>query len=89
MALVPGWRFTGCSRLALGASALASQWEARLTPLSSPSAAGRAADLNAFFESQSAALQRKLRRESLAQTATSEPVRSSGDTARIAIGKMY
>ncbi|HLF22478.1 MAG TPA: hypothetical protein VI565_01050, partial [Burkholderiales bacterium] len=70
-------------------SVLASQWEDRLKALSSRNAAGPAVDLNAFFESQSATLQTKLRRESLAQTSESERVRSSGATARLVISKMY
>lgn len=70
-------------------SVLANQWEQQLQPLTGANALGKAADLNAFFEVQSATLQTKLRRESLAQSATSERVRSSGDTARLVIGKMY
>ena len=70
-------------------SVLATQWEERLKPLEGPSDAGKAADLNAFFDAQSAGLQSKLRRESLAASPASERVRSSGDTARLVIGKMY
>lgn len=70
-------------------SVLADQWEERLRPLSSAQALGKAADLNAFFEAQSVALQSKLHRESLAYAPLSERVRSSRDTANLVIGKMY
>lgn len=68
---------------------LASQWEDQLKPLIMRNAVGPAIDMNEFFASQSATLQIRLRRESLAQHPASERVRSSGATARIAIGKMY
>lgn len=70
-------------------SVLANQWEERLKPLNGANATRLAADLNAFFEAQSAHLQSKLRRESLTRSPITERVRSSGDTARLVIGKMY
>ena len=70
-------------------SVLAQQWEDQLKPLSVRNALGPALNINAFFEAQSVALQTKLRRESLAQSPESERVRSSGATARLAIGNMY
>ena len=70
-------------------AAIANEWEHQLKPLNDRKALGPALDLNAFFESQSATLQTKLRRESLAQTPASERVRSSGATARLVINTMY
>ena len=70
-------------------TALANKWEEQLKTLNTRNALGPALDVNAFFESQSATLQTKLRRESLAQTPGSERVRSSGATARLVISKMY
>lgn len=70
-------------------SVLASEWEGQLKPLNSRAAVDSANDLNAFFDAQSERLKNKLRRESLAQDPASEPVRSSGTTARIVIDKMH
>lgn len=70
-------------------SVLADQWEERIRPLAGARALGKATDLNTFFEGQSAALQSKLHREGAAQRAASERVRSSRDTAYLAIGKMH
>ncbi|HEX9811137.1 MAG TPA: hypothetical protein VGA88_03515 [Burkholderiales bacterium] len=70
-------------------TALANKWEDQLKRLDNRNAAAPALNLNAFFESQSASLQTKLRRESLAHVPGSERVRSSGATARLVIGKMY
>lgn len=70
-------------------TALANKWEEQLRILNNRNALAPALDLNAFFESQSVTLQTKLRRESLAQAAGSERVRSSGATARLVISKMY
>jgi hypothetical protein len=70
-------------------SVLASQWEDQLKPLGNRTSVGRAIDLNAFFTSQAATLQTKLRWESLAQHPLSDRVRSSGATARLVISKMY
>lgn len=69
-------------------SVLADQWEQRMRPLTGTQAVAKASDLNTFFEAQSAALQSKLRRESVAQTPASERVRSSRDTANLVIGNM-
>lgn len=65
---------------------LANEWELQIKPATV--SAARTADVNAFFEVQSATLQSKLHRESLALDVYSEPVRSAGDTARLVIGKM-
>ncbi len=67
---------------------LAAEWEQRVKPTVDSNASARAAGVNPFFESQSAVLKSKLHRESLAFDMHSEPVRSSGDTARLVIGKM-
>jgi hypothetical protein len=74
-------------------STLADQWEQRLRPLAgaTPNRAqefGLALDLNSFFQSQSAALQTKLQRESVAAAFTSEPVRAVQDSVRVVIGNM-
>ncbi|OGI66703.1 MAG: hypothetical protein A2W18_09790 [Candidatus Muproteobacteria bacterium RBG_16_60_9] len=68
---------------------LARQWEDQLKPLNNRNTLAPVLNLNAFFESQSATLQAKLRRESLAQAPGSERVRSSGVTARLVISKMF
>lgn len=68
---------------------LAAEWEQQVKPTAGSNTPTRAADVNAFFESQSAVLKSKLQRESLALDVRSEPVRSSGDTARLVIGKMH
>jgi hypothetical protein len=70
-------------------AALANEWEIQLKPLNNSSALAPALGLNTFFESQSATLQTKLRRESLTDTSVSERVRASGATARLVISKMY
>lgn len=70
-------------------TALANKWEDQLKTSDNRNAAAPALNLNAFFESQSATLQTKLRRESLAHVPGSERVRSSGATARLVISKMY
>lgn len=70
-------------------SVLADQWEERIRPLDGAEALGKAADLNAFFEAQSVALQSRLHSESAGQHPASERVRSSRDTAHLVIGKMH
>lgn len=74
-------------------STLADEWERRLRPLAGATPAradefGRAIDLNGFFQTQSATLQAKLQRESVAAAFTSDPVRAVHDTARVVIGNM-
>lgn len=74
-------------------STLADEWERRLRPLAGATPAradefGRALDLNGFFEAQSATLQTKLQRESVAAGFGNEGVRALHDTARVVIANM-
>jgi hypothetical protein len=67
---------------------LAAEWEQQLSPAASSKTATHAADMNAFFKSQSTALQSKLQIESLQLDMRSSATRSTGEAARIVIAKM-
>lgn len=74
-------------------STLADEWERRLRPFAGASPArpedfGRALDLNRFFEAQSATLQAKLQRESMAAGFHVDAVRGMQETARVVIENM-
>lgn len=67
---------------------LASEWEQQVNPAAASKTTASATDMNAFFKSQSAALQSKLQHESLQLDMRSTATRSAGETARIVIAKM-
>jgi hypothetical protein len=67
---------------------LATEWEQQLDPFDGAKTPARAADMNTFFESQSATLKTKLQVESYQLGVRSDSVRSAGDAARVVIAKM-